>query len=301
MKKAINISGKVTLTLALVSICGLAYNIIFYEALRPKILRFEDISNILSKMEVFFGISFIIIFLFHISAILTIVFQLKFFKKENLLRAFIFFMAVISIILVLGDFALLGDIGKEHAAGLDTSGEWPVLYFSQAFHFIFIFSLLVLLFLTRRSVLDRYREERVLKDEAIFINAQYIGILCGIFGIGVFSWMSASMPLWAIKKGIFIMSMIIILPYLLAAVYWLIMKITEKTWQWYDEKQFQDISRASLMTMAISLIIMFAIFLIQYFNDAFDFVAITWFPFYVFLVLLLFSSITLYFNKRSAG
>ena len=210
-------------------------------------------------------------------------------------------MAIISTLLVLGDFALLGDIGKEHALGLDTSGEWPVLYFSQAFHFIFIFSLLVLLFLTRRSVLDRYREERVLKDEAIFINAQYIGILCGIFGIGVFSWMSASMPLWALKKGIFIMSMIIILPYLLAAVYWLIMKITEKTWQWYDEKQFQDISRASLMTMAISLIIMFAIFLIQYFNDAFDFVAITWFPFYVFLVLLLFSSITLYFNKRSAG
>ena len=97
------------------------------------------------------------------------------------------------------------------------------------------------------------------------------------------------------------MSMIIILPYLLAAIYWLIMKIREKTWQWYDEKQFQDISRASLMTMALSLVIMLVIFLIQYFNNSFDFVAITWFPFYVFLVLLLFSSITLYYNKRSAA
>lgn len=301
MKKVINISGNITLALALISLGGLAYNIIFYETLRPKVLRFEDISNSLSKMEIFFGVSFIMIFFFHILAILTIAFQLKFFRKENLLRAFIFFMAVISFLLVFGDFALLGDIGKEHALGLDTRGEWPVLYFSQAFHIIFIVFLLVLLFFTRKSFLDKYREDKVLKDEAIFINAQYIGILCGVFGIGVFSWMSASMPLWALKKGIFIISLIIILPYLLIVIYWLIMKIREKTWQWYDEKQFQDISRASLMTMAFSLIIMLVIFLIQYFNNSFNFVAITWFPFYVFLVLLLFSSGTLYFNKKAAG
>ncbi len=301
MKKIINISGNITLTLALVSLCGLAYNIIFYEALRPKVLGFEDISGILSKMEAFFGISFLIIFLFHISAILTIAFQLKFFKKESLLRAFIFFMAVISILLVLGDFALLGDIGKEHALGLDTHGEWPVLYFSQAFHIIFIFFLLILLFLTRRSILAKYREDKVLKDEATFINAQYIGILCGISGIGVFSWMSISLPLWALKKGIFVISLMIALPYLLIAIYWVTMKIREKTWQWYDEKQFQDISRASLVTLALSLIIMLVIFLIQYFNNSFGFVAITWFPFYVFLVLLLFSGSALYFNKKAAG
>jgi len=294
-----SISGNVTLALALASLCGLAYNIIFYEALRPKVLVFGDISGILDKMEIYFGISFLIILLFHISAILTLGFQLKFFKKENLLRAFIFFMAIISMLLVLADFALLGDIGKEHAAGLDTSGEWPVLYFSQAFHFVFIFFLLVLLFFTRRSVLNKYREERVVKDEATFINAQYIGIFCGVFGIGVFSWMSASMPLWAIKKGIFVMSLIIVLPYIILAAYWLAMKIKEKTWQWYDEKQFQDISKASLVTMVLSIIIMLAIFLVQYFNEAFDFVAIIWFPFYIFLVLLIFSSSTLYFNKKA--
>lgn len=75
MKRAVNISGIITFGLAPLSICGLIYNIIFYEVLRPKVLVFEDISGVLDKMEVFFGISFLVIFLFHISAILTIAFQ----------------------------------------------------------------------------------------------------------------------------------------------------------------------------------------------------------------------------------
>ena len=37
------------------------------------------------------------------------------------------------------------------------------------------------------------------------------------------------------------------------------------------------------------------------FVGEFDFITITWFPFYVFLVLLLFSSSTLYFNKKAAN
>ncbi len=301
MKKVINIMGRITMALAILSLGGLIYNLIFYEKIRPLILRFEDISAILDKMQIPVAASFMLIFIFHVSAVLYIFFQIMFFKRENLLRALLFFMAIISILMVLGDFALLSDMGKEHAAGLDTSGEWPVLYASQVLHLVFIMLLFVLIFMTRKKVLAQYREDIVLRDEAIFINTQYIGIFSGIFGIGVFAAFSAFTPLWALKKGIFIVSLIAVLPYLLIAAYWLIVKIREKTGQWYDEKQYLDISRASLFTMVVSIIIMTAIFIIQYFSQAFKFMTITWWPFYVFLVLLLFSGSTLYYAKRSAG
>ncbi|MCK5567223.1 MAG: hypothetical protein KAI62_04875 [Actinomycetia bacterium] len=299
MKKVIKIMGRITLALAILSLGGLIYNLIFYEKIRPLMLRFEDISAILDKMQIPVAASFMLIFIFHVSAVLYIFFQIMFFKRENLTRALLFFLAIISILMVLGDFALLSDMGKEHAAGLDTSGEWPVLYASHALHLVFIILLFILIFMTRKKVLAQYREDIVLRDEAIFINTQYIGIFSGFFGIGVFAALSAFTPLWALKKGIFIVSLIAVLPYLLIAAYWLIVKIREKTGQWYDEKQYLDISRASLFTMVVSIVVMTAIFVIQYFSHAFEFMTITWWPFYVFLVLLLFSGSTLYYAKRA--
>jgi len=300
MKKTINILGWTTLVLAVFSIGGLAYNILFYERIRPLILRFEDITAILDKMQIMAAANFILLFIFHAMAILYIFFQIMFFKKESLLRALLFFLSIISGLMIPGDFALLSDIGKEHIAGLDTSGEWPVLYSSQLIHILFIILVILLIFLTFRKLLQASNEDIVLKDEAIFINAQYIGIFCGLFGIGVFSALSASTQLWALKKGIFIISLISVLPYILIVIYWLIIKAKEKTGSWYDEKQYQDISRGSLLTIIISIIIMTIIFIMQYFSKAFEFIAITWWPFYVFLVLLLFSGSTLYYAKRAS-
>jgi len=301
MKKTINILSWISLVLAVFSIGGLVYNILFYERIRPLILRFEDITAILDKMQIPAAASFILIFIFHISAILYIFFQIMFFKRESFLRALLFFLSIISGLMVLGDFALLNDMGKEHKAGLDTSGEWPVLYISQLVHILFIILLILLIFLTFRKLSKIHDEDIVLKDEAIFINAQYIGIFCGLFGIGVFSALSAFTKLWALKKGIFIISFISVLPYILIVVYWLIIKAKEKTGSWYDEKQYLDISRGSLFTLIVSIIIMTIIFIVQYFSKAFEFITITWWPFYVFFALLLFSGSTLYYAKRASG
>jgi len=301
MKKTINTLSWITLALAVLSIGGLVYNILFYERIRPLMLRFEDITAILDKMQIPAAASFILIFIFHIAAILYIFFQIMFFKRESFLRALLFFLSIISGLMVPGDFALLSDLGKEHTAGLDTSGEWPVLYVSQLVHILFIILLILLIFLTGRKLSQVNDEDIVLKDEAIFINAQHIGIFCGLFGIGVFSALSAFTQLWALKKGIFIVSLISILPYILIVVYWLIIKVKEKAGSWYDEKQYQDISRGSLFTLIISIIIMTIIFIIQYFSKTFEFIAITWWPFYIFLVLLLFSGSTLYYAKRASG
>lgn len=289
------------MVLAILSIGGLVYNILFYEKIRPLMLRFEDITAVFDKMQIPVAASLILLFIFHIVAILYIFFQMMFFKRENFLRAFLFFLSIISGIMIPGDFILLNDMGKEHMAGLDTSGEWPVLYISQLVHILFIILLIILIFLTGKKLSQMHDEDIVLKDEAIFINAHYLGIFCGLFGIGAFSALSAFTQLWVIKKGIFIVSLISVLPYILIVVYWFIIKAREKIGSWYDEKQYMDISRGSLFTLVISIIIMTIIFIVQYFSKAFEFITITWWPFYVFLVLLLFSGSTLYYAKRASG
>ena len=301
MKKTINTLSVVTFVMSIFSLGGFIYNLLFYESIKPAIYEFADISGILGIMQIPVAISYIYVFIFHIIAVLYIFFQLMYFKKEDLLRAFLFFLGIISTIMVIGDFALLSDIGKEYILGLDTSGEWTVLYGSQAVHLLFTVLIPILVILTRRKAATRREEEIVLRDEAIFINAQYVGIFCGIFGIGIFAVLSACTPLWALKKGIFTVSIIAVFPYLLIAAYWLIVKIREKTGQWYDEKQYLDISRGSLFTMIVSIITMTIIFTVQYFVKAFEFMTITWFPFFIFLVLLLFSGSTLYYAKRAPG
>lgn len=304
MKKLLRISNNTTLILCSVSIAGLIFTNTFFLMLRDMIIKMGDVESFVDKFSIPASLVYIVFTVFHLSAMLTLILQLNFFKRDNLLRAFLFFTGITSLLMLFGDFALLSDISKEYVFGLPS--EFIVLFFSQALHFIFYVLMIVLLLMTRRSVTEG-GEEIVLKDDSIFINAQYIGILSGASGlilVSVFALVYSilyPLPLWAAKAGIIMTSLISIIPYILIVFYWLIIKFREKVGGVYDEKQYQDIAKASLFTLIVSVIIMTAIFLVQYFVSAFDFITFTWFPFYIFLVLLLFSSSTLYFSKRTAG
>jgi hypothetical protein len=302
MKRLLKISNNTTLVLCAISIVGLIFTNTFFIMLRNMIIRIGDVESFMGKFSIPVASVYILFTLFHLSALLILILQLKFFKRDNFLRAFLFFTGITSLLMLFGDSALASDISKEYVFGLPD--EFYILFLSQALHFIFYVLVMVLLISTRKSV-GKEKEEIVLKDDSIFINAQYIGILSGVSGlvlISVFSYLYSTLyplPLWAAKAGILVTSLIAVIPYVLIVIYWLIIKLREKTGEWYDEKQFQDITRASLVTLVSSIIVMTAIFLVQYYVTGSDFIILTWFPFYIFLVLLLFSSSTLYFSKRT--
>jgi len=299
MKKVIGSLGWPVAVMAVISLACLIYNFIFYQRLMPLMLSLKDITHIVDSMQIPAAVCFIIIFIFHLLALVYIFTLMMYVKRENFLGALVFFLSIMSALMVLGDFTLLSDMGKEHAAGLDTSGEWPILYLSQVLHLFFIIFLIVLIFITIRKLRSE-KESVILRDEAVFLNAQYIGILCGLFGLASFGYLSAFSELWALKKGIFIVSLIAIIPYILIVLYWLAIKIREKTGSWYDEKQYMDMSRGSLFTLIVSMAIMTGAFITQYFVQSFEFITITWWSFYVFLVLLLFSGSILYYSKRAS-
>jgi hypothetical protein len=300
MKRLLKISNNTTLVLCSISIAGLVFTNTFFLMLRDKIINMGDVESFMDKFSIPVVVVYFIFIFFHLSAMLTLILQLNFFKRDNFLRAFLFFTGITSLLMLFGDFALASDISKEYIYGLP--GEFNILFFSQALHFIFYILMIVLLVLARKSVRKEH-EEVVLKDDSIFINAQYIGILSGISGlilITIFSFLYLTvypLPSWAVDAGIIVISLIAVIPYILIVLYWLIIKLKEGISEWYDEKQYQDITRASLVTLIASIIVMAAIFVVQYFVSAFNIMSEIWFPFYIFLVLLLFSASTLYFNK----
>jgi hypothetical protein len=206
--------------------------------------------------------------------------------------------------MLLGDSALLSDISKEYFFGLP--GEFNILFLSQLLHLIFYILMIVLLVSSRRSA-RRMDEEIVLKDDSIFINAQYIGILSGISGLVLITIFSTfylrfyDLPVWALKSGILMSSLIAVIPYILIVFYWFIIKLKEKISEWYDEKQYQDITRSSLVVLLMSILFLLIVFIIQYIFTDFSILSFIWFPLYFFFMLLLFSSTTLFFNKRKSG
>src|SRR4030042_5097398 len=150
MKRLLKISNTTTWILCLISISGLIFTNTFFLMLRDKIVNVGNVEGFMNKFSSPVVLVYFIFILFHLSAMFTLILQLNFFKRENFLRAFLFFTGTVSLLMLLGDFALLSDISKEYIFGLP--GEFNILFISQALHFVFYILMIVLLVLTRKPV-----------------------------------------------------------------------------------------------------------------------------------------------------
>ena len=299
MNKLLKRSSKTTLFLGALSIAGLIFVNTFFLMLRNRIISSGNVESLIESFSIPAALTYILLGFFHLSAVFTLILQLNFFKRDNFLRAFLFFSGIVSLLMLFGDTALLSDISKEYVFGFPT--EFYILFFSQAVHFIFAFLMMVLLVWAGKT--DKQREI-VLKDDSIFINAQYIGILSGLSGLALLTVFSAfyssvyPLPPWALKAGITVISFIAFVPYFLIVLYWLILKLREKPCEWYDEKQFKDLAKSSLVTLPASVISLLIMYITQFALRNSLILSFLWFPLYFFFILLLFSAMTLFFYKR---
>jgi len=84
---------------------------------------------------------------------------------------------------------------------------------------------------------------------------------------------------------------VILIPYGVVVLYWLLMRIRARFGDWHDEKQLQDICKAGFVTLLLSIPGMASLFVIGGLNS------VLWFPHFLFLILLLFSGTTLCLYK----
>ena len=302
MKKLADLSEKITLSVLILSIPGFIYNLILFIRIEIKIVGFESINALIGKTETYTGIFFILIVFFHLAAIFTIILKLKTAGRESIFLAFVFFISTISLLMVFGDFALITDIVKEYNAGLPgIESEFAILYLSQFLHLLFYCMIIIFTIFNNRvkKLFGQNKTEIPVKDEAIFINAQYIGIFTGILGLVILASLSLFSPLWAIKKGIVTLCATLVIPYSTIVIYWLVIKIRERVTEWYDEKQFQDVTKAGLVSFMSSIAILAIFFVIQNTLYKFPLISVIWFPIYFFIALLIFSGTILYLSKKA--
>jgi hypothetical protein len=130
---------------------------------------------------------------------------------------------------------------------------------------------------------------RLHMNENIFMITQSIGVLCGVAGLlitFIYPHKIIELHLWEL----------LIMPYFIIQVYWLIVMKIRRSGEILDEKQEYDMGKAGGMTFGISIPAMVIVFIL-YQNKIAE--GLIWFPYYLFITILIFSSSTLYYFKKN--
>ena len=297
MKKGFLITNGLALFFAIVSIGWLVYDFVAYGILFPKIRRLEPLTATDVNLDRFIDYGLLIFLLFPIISFIAIASQFRYFRKASALRIIALILGIFSCLLLFGDIAGLSDVFNEYKKG-QVAGEWKLLYTIAVIRgvcFLAIIANLIEAFMQYRKIRI---EENVIKDEVLFTLVHCVGVFCGIAGLFfsnvAFVFRLAHPLLYYTFPIIFVLTLI---PYGLLAGYWLITKFREKPGEWSDEKQFQDSSKAGLLSMFVTVPFLAMIYIFNY-NAPKGPIEILWFPFYLYFVMLVFSLASLYFSWR---
>jgi hypothetical protein len=298
MKKGFLITNGLALFFAIVSIGWLIYDFIAFGILHPKTQRLLPLTTVDLRLDRFVDIGLLVFLVSHIIGFIAIAAQFGYFRKASTLRIIALILGIFSCVMFLGDLACIHDIFDEYKHGGQAEGEWSVLYGIAEIRsvcFLALTASLIEAYILRRKV---PADEKVIKDEIVFTLVHCVGVFCGIVGLffanAAFVIRAAHPLLYYTFPILFLLTLI---PYGLLAGYWLVLKLKEKLGDWNDERQFQDISKAGLISTFATVPFLATIYILNY-NVPKGPIEILWFPFYLYFVMLVFSLTSLYFSWK---
>jgi hypothetical protein len=270
--------------LGLVAISLITFCFFLFESLRPRMVNYASIAS--SELDSFnwAGVCLLILLLFFS---LSVFLLLKTLRSIDTIRTFHYFLigsGIIAFLMIFADFALLGDIVKQYKHRIDQP-EWSLLYPIMAFQLIAVFThLWFLLFENRKLKTPGHIEI----DSNIFQTVNFTGVVCGLMGFGLISLGFFFPRAWSLPLHTIMSSAILITPYLLVTVYWLLIKIRDEHGQFLDEKQIQDLGHSALMTLGVCSLVQIILFIVNLGNLA-GILSQLWLPLYLFCALFTFS------------
>jgi hypothetical protein len=298
MKKGFLITNGIALFFAIVSVGWLIYDFTAFGILHPKTRLLLPLTSTDLRLDRFVDIGLLVFLASHVIGFIAIASQFRYFRKASALRIIALVLGIFSCVMFLGDIACINDIFHEYQQHGQAEGEWHVLYRIAEIRSICFFALIACLvecFILQRKI---RADESVIKDEVVFTLVHCVGVFCGAAGL-VFAnvaFVTRMMhPLLYFTFPIFFV--LTLIPYVFLVVYWLVLKLKEKPEDWYDEKQFQDISKAGLLSTFITIPFLAMIYIFNY-NAPKGPIEILWFPFYLYFVMLVFSLTSLYYSWK---
>ena len=286
-----------SLSFGFLSAAALIFNIVIFLPLYSRTTQFIELTPALESLGIVAGYNILVIAIFHLGSVTTLLLHLIFRKMTSFLKITAITLGIISGLMILADLALLSDIGKEYLLGWQTSGEWIILFISYGLHTVTV--ILILFCIINNLKEDQKPVENVTKDEVLFLSLHSTGLICGGLGlIGVFAALFSNLSAWMMEKIVCMLGLVILSPYLVILVVWIFRRKLANLSPGLDEKQFQDLSRAGLWTLLISIPVMVGYFGLQVSSIAKKAWPLLWLPLTLFLILFLFSSFTLSYFKR---
>lgn len=285
---------KVNIYLGFLTLAVFAVILIILIRLQPKMIAFDPLSTFESNILTGVGFGLLIILAFFLLSLLQLV---RFMRMADSLRPvplIMFIGCVLSVLLVFSNVTLLSDIAKQYQAGL-SQPEWAMFY--PMFGFQFVFALTFLYFLIT-GFFNIQQLEEVARDVNIFLMVQYVGVICGGMGLGMAILGFVYRSGWSLVVHTILSSLTIIFPYVLAVIYWGIIKIKEKDREWWDEKQSQDVGKSALLTLGMDTLVLLALFVFNI-RDLDGVVHMVWLPIYLFTSIFTFSLGNLFFSSRA--
>lgn len=240
----------------------------------------------------------IVLGLLHLWGITGLILQFRHFKSASILRAIAFVIGILSLFFLAVDVAMLSDIGKEYPLQIDVSGEWRIVFIGHSVHGLFAALLTVQSALGLTKASRSKKTEGAMKDEVLFLTVQQVGVISALLGlVCLFALSRAGIPQMYLEGLLFLSCIVVFIPYGLAAAFWLFTKRKEKITDWYDEKQFSDLSLGALISLIVTVLLAIIIYALASFKIM-EVTAAFWFPFYLLITLLIFSGSILCRSSR---
>lgn len=286
-----------TVTLVLLTFCflWLFYDLYAYIAIKGKSPDSEAIGRLT-------GLGFPVRILLFLSFAVLL---LRAFRKgfsTGLLPVITIITGTLTVIALFFDFAALDDIGNDYLVhGYKCTGEWYWLFGSLMLRMAFYISLALFIILIMRSQRALTEASGPVVDEALFEATQWVGIVCGLTGVAFTVYAYAVLGDDALKSWLTWLLLFccaaIIMPWLGLVIYWLIRLAAKTDRTVYDEKQRLDLAFSGMVTWLSSIPLMAVIMIINFGNESTATVHL-WFPFYLFISLLIFSATLLTRYRR---
>lgn len=240
-------------------------------------------------LDYIIGLGHLFILVFSLYAIIFIFSHFRQLEELRGIRIVALILGIISLFSIGIEKVMIDEISRQLRFGMEIK-ELGILNFAYIINLVF--SLLIFFFILKTlPILNYLSSEKKPADERIFTVAQYMGILSGAMGIFLILYQKGDELFFknpALNIPLFVLFLI---PYIIAVLYWLSLKLDKKIIDWYDEKQLRDIMKASMTTLVLSFPGLFLFLFLEIPSPVYFFL------FYVSLVLLLFSGSTLYYNK----
>ena len=139
-------------------------------------------------------------------------------------------------------------------------------------------------------------EKKMVEHCNILQLTHYVGVLCGAVGL-LFVILNFFYPRpdWMVRQQMVATTIITLIPYGLILLLWVVVKVREEG-PWLDEMQRKEIGAASFLSLVAGSAGLTLLY-IATFNEAQGMVSVLWFPFYLFLMLLIFSASSIFFGR----